>query len=462
MRTIMLCLNKLDIGGIETAALNQTINLIKLGYRVIILAADGIYREKFEKEGAIFIEMNYSLKDTNICEKVEKIEQIIEQYQIEQVHIHQFDCINVVFFACMFKDIPYVAYLHNNIKDILGWFEQVNCSYKELLKLYFKYAYKIIAIQEKAKKMNQEKFGFPDDKYLIIKNAINFDKFKVDENKIPEKIEKFLIISRFAVEKEQSILNAINLFKDYYKINKNARLTIVGDGELKEKIENEIKDIKAVTNMLGARNDIAQIISQNDIVISLDRCILETIAMKKLAIVSGYDEIKELITSENIDKASNNNFNGDNLKIIQNEELIEELKNIDSNRIKEIVEKNYEYAYENLNSNKNFYIIENPQKRELDIETIEILKNFMAIVEDVSKNILYTDKIYNDCQDAIKWFEGQIKLKDKEIEDLTNKNQNEIQNLKLENRKIKEQLNYIYNSKSYKTYEKIQRIFKRK
>ena len=32
MKTIMLCLNKLDIGGIETAVLNQSINLLNLGY----------------------------------------------------------------------------------------------------------------------------------------------------------------------------------------------------------------------------------------------------------------------------------------------------------------------------------------------------------------------------------------------------------------------------------------------
>ena len=196
--------------------------------------------------------------------------------------------------------------------------------------------------------------------------------------------------------------------------------------------------------MLGARNDIAEIISKNDIVLSLDRCILETIAMKKIAVVSGYEEMKELITSENIEKASQNNFNGDNLKTKQNSELIEELKNMDSNKIKEIVEKNYEYAYENLNSNKNFYIIENPETRKIDIQTIEILKNFMNITEDASKNILYTEKVYNDCQDTKKWFEGQLELKDKEIENLENK------------------LNNIYNSRNYKMHEKIRKIFKRK
>ena len=444
MKTIMLCLNKLDIGGIETAVLNQTINLIKRGYQIVILAGDGIYRKQFEKEGAIFIEMNYSLKDTNICEKVEKVEQIIEKYKIEQVHIHQFDCINIVFFACMFKNIPYVAYLHNSIQGVLEWFEQVNYSYKELLKLYFRYAYKTIAIQEKAKKMNQEKFKLTNDKYLIIKNGIDFEKFKTPENQIPDKINNFLIISRFGLEKEKSILNAIELFKEYYKNNKEAKLTIVGDGEIKEKIENEIQDIKDATKMLGARNDIAEIISKNDIVLSLDRCILETIAMKKIAVVSGYEEMKELITSENIEKASQNNFNGDNLKTKQNSELIEELKNMDSNKIKEIVEKNYEYAYENLNSNKNFYIIEKPETRKIDIETIEILKNFMNITEDASKNILYTEKVYNDCQDTKKWFEGQLELKDKEIENLENK------------------LNNIYNSRNYKMHEKIRKIFKRK
>ena len=54
MNTIMLCFNQAGIGGVETAAFNQTIQLIKKGYRVIILAKDGIYRKKFEDQGAIF------------------------------------------------------------------------------------------------------------------------------------------------------------------------------------------------------------------------------------------------------------------------------------------------------------------------------------------------------------------------------------------------------------------------
>lgn len=447
----MLCLNKLDIGGIETATLNQTINLINIGYRVIIVAADGIYRKNFEKEGAIFIEMNYSIKDTNICKKVEKIKEIIEKYKVEQVHIHQFECINIAFFACILKKIPYVAYLHNSIEGTYEWYEKANSSYKEIFKLYFNNAEKIVAIQEKSKKENKEKYNINDNKYIIIKNSINFEKFKIKENNIPDKIENFLIISRFSNEKEKSIFNAIDLFRSYYKQNNKARLTIVGDGELKEKIENEIKDIKNVTNMLGARNDIANIISKHDIVVSLDRCILETITMKKVAIVSGYDDMKELITIENIEKASNNNFNGDNLSCKKSNELVEQIKKLDANKIKTIVEQNYQYAYKNLNINKNFYIIENPERIEINFNNTELIESIMKILESSSENINYIDKVYKECKEAQKWFEGQIEIRDKEI-----------QNLKIENKEHLKQLNDICNTKFYKIYMKIRKILERK
>lgn len=115
MRTIMLCLNQLGIGGVETAVLNQVIQFIKLGYRVLILASDGIYREKFEQEGAIFIDFTYKIENECSLDKIERITKILEEYNVEQVHIHQFDCINTVFPACMIKKIPYIAYLHNGI-----------------------------------------------------------------------------------------------------------------------------------------------------------------------------------------------------------------------------------------------------------------------------------------------------------------------------------------------------------
>lgn len=446
MRTIMLCLNKLGIGGIETAVLNQAIQLIKRGFKVIVLADDGIYREEYEKEGVKFIEMKFSMQDREKKQKVEKIVQIIKDNEVEQVHIHQFETMYTVFPACMITNTPYVAYLHNSIKGVFDIYEKnYRCS-KTMFKLYFQNAEKIIAIKEKTKKENMEKYKIEERKYKIIKNSINFDKFKVNENRIPEKIEKFLIISRLSEEKEISLKNAIQLFKKYYESNKNARLTIVGDGNIENIIKNEIKDIKDVAKMLGKRSDIAQIMSENDIVIGLDRCMLETITMKKIAVISGYDNIKEIVKPENIEAASNDNFGGKGLKENEIDSIVEELKNLNPEAIKEIVEKNYKYAYENLNSEKNIYIIENPSNINLGIDTKTSMESLVEMEELFAESLEYADKVYNDCKESQKWFEGQIENRDKEIE---NKN--------IEIEKLKKELQDIQKSKFWKFYKKIKK-----
>ena len=43
-QTVLICLERLDIGGVETAVINQTIALIKKGINVVILAKEGIYK----------------------------------------------------------------------------------------------------------------------------------------------------------------------------------------------------------------------------------------------------------------------------------------------------------------------------------------------------------------------------------------------------------------------------------
>ncbi len=461
MKTIMLCLNQLGIGGIETAVLNQTIQLIKRGYRVLILSKDGIYREKFEEEGAIFLPTEYSMKDTKKAEKVEKIKKWIEEYNVEQVHIHQFECIDTVFWACQITKTPYVAYLHNSITGTYKWYEQALQSYNTIFPLYFRNAEKIIYIKEKTKIENQEKFNIDSEKYKKIKNSIDFEKFKIEGNQISQKIEKFLIISRLTSEKEISIINAIKVFKEYYKTNNNAKLTIVGDGASIETIKNEIKGIENVTQMLGARNDIAQIMAQNDIVIALDRCILEAITMKKIAVISGYERMAQMIVPENIALASENNFNGDNLTEKTIEDIVETIKKLTPEEIKEIVEKNYEYAQKELNINKNLYLIEKPEEKgkQIDIETA--ISIIIDLEKQIIQNVEYTDKVYKDCKENQKWFEEQIKNRDNELEKKRKENEEkeqEITELKKEIEQQEEKLREKEKTKKgiiYRIYQKI-------
>lgn len=413
----MLCLNQLGIGGVETAVLNQTIQLIKKEYQVVILAKDGIYRPKFEEQGAIFVQTEFVVQNKYDLEKIEEIMKIMEKYQVEQVHIHQFDCINTVVPACLLKNIPYVAYTHTGITGIYDWFENSYPGYDKMFKLYFESAEKIIAITEQAKIESIEKYNISDEKYLVMKNSIDFENFKVENNEIPNKIEKFLIVSRLSNEKLISLKNSISLFKNYYQRNANARLTIVGEGECQEEIEKEIEEIKDMASMLGQKSNMAEIIAENDAVLALDRCILETVAMKRIAIISGYEEIKGMVIPSKIEEIANSNFSGKGIKGASIEEITEELEKLNENQIKTIVEENYQYALENLNASKNLYVMQDIGKKP-KISNQNAINMIMELQNLYVNKIEYTDNVYKECKETQKWLEGKVEERDKEIEEL--------------------------------------------
>lgn len=303
---------------------------------------------------------------------------------------------------------------------VYDWFETTFPCYKIIFKLYFNNAERIIAIKETTKEENEKKYGINNDKYKILKNSINFDTLKIKNDKTPKKIKKFLIISRLEEEKKTSILNSILLFKKYYATNKKAQLTIVGNGNLMQLIIDETKDIESVTKILGERNDILPIISENDIIVALDRCILEAIAMRKLALISGYDQIKELVTPKNIKIASNENFSGVGLQNRSIEELVDEIKRINKNDIQNIVNENYKYAYDNLNINKNIYFITNPENIKIEMDAKKTMESIIELQNMYVSEEQYANKIYKESKEMQKWMETQIENRDKEIEELKN------------------------------------------
>lgn len=425
MKTIMLCFNQAGIGGVETAALNQTIQLTRNGYRVVIVAKDGIYRGKFEEQGAIFEEFEYIVQNKSDLEKINYIVMLLEKYEVEQVHIHQFDCINTAFPACMIKEIPYIAYVHTGVTGVYDWFEKCFPIYKTIFELYFKSAEKIIPITEQAKQENQEKYKVNDNKYLIIKNSINFEEIIKKQNPIPTKVEKFLIISRLAKEKMISIKNSISIFKNYYSRNNSAILTIVGDGNYKEEIEMEIEDIKEAVQLLGQRNDVIEIISNHDIVLGLDRCILEAISLKRIPLISGYDDIKGIIAPDIIEKASDNNFSGRNLNNYTISEVIQQIESLDEEKIKDIVEQNYKFAYDNLNVANNFFVMNNVDESRIYLNPKDAMNAIMQLQNLYADNVEYTDHVYKECKITQKWLEDKVeylelelKLKQEEIDRL--------------------------------------------
>ena len=237
-KNILICLDRLDIGGVETFVYNQSIALKNKEYNIIILSKDGVYRKKLEEHGIKWIEFDFETKNYLQYERINQIVEIIKKYEITEVHINQLPEVNYMYPACLLANVPYVAYLHfqkgsiqNNDNNVYDYFEKNYSTYSENLKIFFKYAYKIIAITNDVRNYTIKRYNIPEEKCIVIPNSINFEEYKSQEQ--IEKIEKITIVSRLDIEKENSIINGIKLYLELKKYIQKASLTIVGDGKIK-------------------------------------------------------------------------------------------------------------------------------------------------------------------------------------------------------------------------------------
>ena len=153
MKNILICLEKMGIGGVETSVINQAIEYKRREINCIIASGDGVLGSVLQENGIKHEIIDFPLEQNIDIIKTKKIIEIIEKYDIEQVIINQLPCLLSVLPACIIKNIPYVAYVHtpkNAIRDdeknIYDWYESKYPIFKELLSFFYKNARKVISI----------------------------------------------------------------------------------------------------------------------------------------------------------------------------------------------------------------------------------------------------------------------------------------------------------------------------
>ena len=117
---------------------------------------------------------------------------------------------------------------------------------------------------------------FKQNRFTIIKNGIDINKFRFNLNKRNELRQKFNLddnttvighIARFSQEKNYSFI--VNILSELVKKTKNIKLLLIGDGVLKDEVAQIINDkgLSEYVLFLGLRQDISELLSIMDIFI---------------------------------------------------------------------------------------------------------------------------------------------------------------------------------------------------
>jgi glycosyltransferase involved in cell wall biosynthesis len=405
-KNILICGEHLNDGGVETAIVNDALILKKRGYNVYVLAARGIYTETLEKEGIENIDFKMDFVNGFDMEKAEKIIKIIKQKEIDEAHIHKFISIPSCLPAFIIANIPYVVHLHEGLVSSYDWVMNQFSSYRDMLNIYFKNAYKIIAITENVKKYNMNLFNISEGKYIVIHNSINLKMFDyIKKENFP--IKKFLLISRLCKEKEQSIKNGIELFNNYSKEEKECSLRIVGSGSSDEKIKSYVR-VNNYKNIyfVGRSSEIAKEIANSDIVLGLGRCIIEAMASKRICCIIGYENLKSIIKKDNIEQAMLENFSGRGLPNETIDSVIKQIKKMKKEQLNTIVDENYEFVKKKLDLEKNIYTISENEK----INYRKTISDLFYMISNIQQERDKQEKEKEEIWKAKVWLEEKYNI----------------------------------------------------
>lgn len=266
-------IGKMSAGGVESVVFNyyKKIDKEKVQFDFYYDADSSVAPPKELIEmGARFIKLP---PYQNLFQYISALRKELRNNKYIIVHSHLNTLSIFPLFAAYMEKVP-VRIAHNH--SVPGGKEYK----RNFLKYIFRMGAKIFptdyfACSEKAGKWMFGKKTYSSGKVVLIKNAIDYDVFSKNEfnrKKIREKLNlknDTVIghVGRLTSAKNHSFL--LKIFTQYKKTDKNAKLLLVGEGELRNQIEDEILRLNLSDSciLVGKQSDTSLYYSGMDIMV---------------------------------------------------------------------------------------------------------------------------------------------------------------------------------------------------
>ncbi len=258
----------LDRGGAETLVMNiyRKLDRSKVQFDFMVHGDKiGAYEEEIKSLGGKIYRMPpISLRTLLIYNRALKVF-FKEHPEYRIVHAHNSELGNFVLRQAKLAGVPHrICHAHSSPQGL---------SFHNFLRNVFKLHTDLYTTDRFACSEIAGKWQFGDKKYEIIKNGIDTERFRYDEqlrkemrNKLNLE-DKFVIghVGRFVEVKNHSFL--LDVFKGILAIRKDAVLVLVGDGPLRHETENKAKQLGIDQNIrfMGVQENIPRFLNAFDV-----------------------------------------------------------------------------------------------------------------------------------------------------------------------------------------------------
>lgn len=263
-----------NLGGIENYIHNLYKYMDKDKFEVSFLIQKGMkiaYHEEYEKDGVKFFEVEDRKK--NYFKYLSDLKNVYKNNKFDFIHIHimSYSLFERITYACKYSNAKVIVHCHN------GGFSK-DSKYKKTILLdkigrLFVHRYRKKLIKAACSQKAGE-FAYKNEQFIILDNGVDVKRFLFNKEKRAElrakngfKDEEFLmlLVGMFNDFKNHKFL--VQVFSEYFKLDKNAKLILVGEGYLQDDIKKQVKELKQEANVvfLGKRLDVDDILSMCDV-----------------------------------------------------------------------------------------------------------------------------------------------------------------------------------------------------
>lgn len=223
------------IGGMERVVKITSEQLAQKGYKVCVLVSNkDMDKEKFQLINNLTVWQMKSFEFAHTPFTPAFLWRLLKipDYSLIHLHLAQAYYPELVWFVSKVRGIPYVAHFHLDAEPS-GALGPLFVVYKSLAwGPVLRSAAKVIVCSSEQADLVEHKYSVKADKIAVVANAVSQDFFYDRNFSTPNKILKLLYVGRLSSQKKvDRLIKAMALLKI------PAKLTIIGDGEDREKLE---------------------------------------------------------------------------------------------------------------------------------------------------------------------------------------------------------------------------------